>query len=101
MSKQVWGGDDAHPFRAQKFIPCLIGECPGLMHLVIFRPDGTLLQRPCNDGPHYRCERVGCFYHDNPRGLHELNSRWIRDEHLRKDKIETEQDIERKSEVLI
>jgi hypothetical protein len=22
---------------------------------------------------------VGCYYHDNPRGLHTLSSKWIRD----------------------
>jgi hypothetical protein len=47
--------------------------------LNILRPDGTLLQRPHNDGPFYRCNREGCYYHDHPRGLHELNSEWICD----------------------
>ena len=76
---ELWGGDDARPFRAHVSIDCFIGECPGQMGLNMLRPDGTLLQRPYNDGPFYRCNRVGCYYHDHPRGLHEINSDWIRD----------------------
>lgn len=52
------------------------------MSLVIFRQDGTLLERPFNDGPYYRCNRVGCHYHDHPRGLHEINTRWVTDARL-------------------
>ena len=81
MSVNIGGGEGAHPFRAQQIIPCLVGECPGHMALVIFRQDGTLLERPFNDGPYYRCTRVGCHYHDHPRGLHEINTAWITDAH--------------------
>jgi hypothetical protein len=100
LSVNISGGNDAHPFRAQQSIPCLIGECPGKMRLVILRADGTLLQRPFNDGPHYRCNRVGCHYHDNPRGLHELNTNWVNDAARKQDKIEAIEDIERKKDVL-
>ena len=81
MSDELTGGHDAHPFKAQQEIECLIGECPGRMRLTIFRNDGTLLSRPFNDGPYYKCNRVGCHYHDNPRGLHEINTGWITDAH--------------------
>ena len=78
-SSVLTGGDDTHPYRAHVSIECIIGQCPGRMGLVILRPDGTLLQRPDNEGPFYLCDRVGCYYHDHPRGLHELNSEWIQD----------------------
>ena len=83
------GGGDAQPYKAKVFIPCLINQCMvpdpaggerrSRMQLITLRGDGALLQRPFNDGPHYKCERVGCEYHDHPRGLHELSSKWIRD----------------------
>ena len=78
-TNSVTGGDDAHPYRAHVDIECVIGQCPGRMRLNMLRADGTLLQRPFNDGPHYRCNRVGCLYHTHPRGLHELSSDWIAD----------------------
>lgn len=81
MRDNVYGGDDAQPFRAHTSMPCIIGQCPGRMMLNILRNDGTLLERPYNDGPYYRCDRVGCYYHEHPRGLHELNSEWVRDAH--------------------
>lgn len=72
-------GDDARPFLAHVSIPCIITRCPGLMQLNTLRADETLLQRPFNDGPFYRCNRVGCHYHNHPRGVHEFNSEWICD----------------------
>jgi hypothetical protein len=112
LTKIEYGsGEDAQPFRAQAFIPCLINQCavpmddgterPSRMQLIVARQDGAMLQRPFNDGPVYVCEREGCYYHDNPRGLHEINSRWIQAESKQKNTVETEADIEDKSEVLI
>jgi hypothetical protein len=85
--KAVFGGDPV--FKAPMFHECIIGECcvvtsdgnerRSMMQLHIQRKDGTLLQRPFNDGPYYKCERPGCQIHEHPRGLHELNSRWVRD----------------------
>jgi hypothetical protein len=77
------------------------GERRSRMQLIVARRDGALLQRPFNDGPHYVCEREGCFYHDNPRGLHEISSRWIQAESKKKNTVETDADIKDKSEVLI
>ncbi len=76
---ELWGGDDARPYRAHVSIDCIVGECPGRMQLNMLRADGTLLQRPFNDGPYYRCNRVGCYYSTHLRGLHTLNSEWVRD----------------------
>jgi len=87
-SSEIQGGDDATPFRAHVSIGCIVGECPGEMRLNMLRGDGALLQRPYNDGPYYRCNRVGCYYHDHPRGLHELNSEWVRDTHAPKKRTE-------------
>ncbi len=85
---EIRGGHDAAPFRAKVFIPCLVSRCMvpnpaggerrSRMQLITLREDGALLQRPFNEGPHYKCEREGCHYRDNPRGVHELNSEWIR-----------------------
>jgi len=85
--KEVWGGEPV--FKAPMFHECIISECHvitpdgnerrSMMQLHIQRPDGTMLQRPFNDGPYYKCERPGCQIHEHPRGLHELNSRWVRD----------------------
>ncbi|MCK5644709.1 MAG: hypothetical protein KAJ19_28175, partial [Gammaproteobacteria bacterium] len=79
LPEHLRGGNDAHPYRAHVRIECIIGQCPGWMELVMLRRDGTLLHRPENDGPFYRCNRVGCHYHEHPRGLHEFSSEWIRD----------------------
>lgn len=87
-TNDLWGGDDAQPFRALQAISCIIGQCPGLMLLNILGEDGALLARPFNDGPYYRCNRVGCYYHEHPRGLHELNSTWIRDTNAPKKRTE-------------
>jgi hypothetical protein len=85
---ELWGGDDARPFRAHISIDCLITQCPGRMELNMLRADGTLLQRPFNNGPFYRCTRVGCYYQDHPRGLHTLNSEWVRDVNVPKKQTE-------------
>jgi hypothetical protein len=71
------------------------------MTLVLFREDGVFLQRPFNDGPYYRCERAGCFFHDHPRGLHEFNSEWIRTAGHFEPKIETDDDLKKRYEVML
>jgi hypothetical protein len=71
------------------------------MALVIFRQDGALLERPFNDGPYYKCNRVGCYHHEHARGLNEINTRWVTDAHRAKDAIKEVGDIERKKDVLI
>ena len=89
MTEQIYGGDDAQPVRAKWFIPCFVTGCYVMdrdgneirsqMQLQLRRRDGVMLRRPFNDGPAYKCERVGCYFHEHPRGLHEINGEWIRD----------------------
>ncbi|MCP4898901.1 MAG: hypothetical protein GY906_18165 [bacterium] len=85
--KDVSGGNAI--FKAPMFHECIINQCHvvtsegnerrSMMQLHIQRLDGVMLQRPFNDGPYYKCERRGCHYREHPVGLHELNSRWVRD----------------------
>ena len=75
---RIDGGEQTHPYKAPAETDCFIGACLGRMRLVMLRPDGTLLQRPDNDGPVYRCNRVGCYYHAHPRGVHEINPERLR-----------------------
>lgn len=87
-TNSVKGGYDADPFRAKVFIPCLVSQCMvpdpaggerrSRMQLITLRGDGALLQRPFNEGPYYKCERVGCYYRDNPRGIHEISTDYLR-----------------------
>lgn len=104
---------DAHPVRAKMFVPCPVTHCivrmpngyerHSRMQLHLIGRDGRQLIRPYNDGPYYQCERAGCEFHRHPRGLHEMNSEWIRDGHRwDKDKhVREAADIHRMNEVLI
>jgi hypothetical protein len=94
-------GEQVHPFRAKQFIPCPITHCPGKWHLYTFYKDGRVLERPFNDGPFYRCDREGCYWHDHIRGVHELNSEWVRDDHEGPKKPQDKQDWEKQYEVLV
>jgi hypothetical protein len=104
---------DAHPVKAKMLIPCPVTHCTvtmpngftqhSRMQLHLYGPDGHMLRRPYDDGPYYRCEREGCEFRKHPRGLHEMNSEWIRDadrwdgdKHVRENA-----DLERMWEVLI
>jgi hypothetical protein len=101
LALDIHGGDDAHPFRAKVFMDCIIGECPGKMQLLWLRKDGTLLQRPFNEGPVYKCMRPGCYYNKHPRGVHTLNREWIRDADAPRKTRSEPADLEKDYEVLI
>jgi len=101
---RVSGGDPI--YKAPLFHECIIGECRvvtsegnerrSMMQLNLTGADGTWLQRPDNEGPFYQCERPGCYYHDHPRGLHELNTGWIRDAHRIEPKRQTGDELTEK-----
>lgn len=109
--KNIDGGEDAHPFRAQQVIDCPVTHCSvprgdgtmrhSKLNLIVQLKDGTILQRPYNDGPFYVCEREGCEWYKHPRGVHELNIQWVTGATKHKTKRTTPQEVKNDLEVMV
>jgi hypothetical protein len=109
-SSEIRGGDLANGYRASVHIPCEISLCPGQFTLITTRNDGTLLERPYNDGPYYVCSRPGCYWREVPReangerpgrGLHEISHKWIVSDHEPRKKTESYSDLNEKTGTLV